>query len=133
MNANIMNETIEMTKAEAKAAGKLTSKAFEDLGKLRAAYPGFQIVIKSAPKCKDGMKGLTVSYMQKYILSHDDQDNRVLNDFYTLRGLDSNGNPEDAAVPVSYGELRQWFLETYPKVKEMRNRVDAILAVHHAA
>lgn len=73
MKAIINKKVIEMTKAEATAAGKTTSPEFTELNKLRAAFPGFRIVVK-ASKSKDNMKGLTVDYMKKYIAAHDDEE-----------------------------------------------------------
>ena len=53
MNANLLRSTIEMTKNEAAAAGKLNSDEFNELKALREMYPNFKIVItKSKPVAK---------------------------------------------------------------------------------
>ena len=78
MNANLMTKKIEMTKTEAKAAGKINSEKFNELHTLRTMYPTFEIVIKaSAAKksTKENYKGLTYEYMEKYIPAHDDEKN----------------------------------------------------------
>ena len=46
MNANLMKKTIEMTKAEAKAAGKIGSEEFKELRQYMEMYPTFTIDIK---------------------------------------------------------------------------------------
>ena len=63
MKAIIGKKVIEMTKAEARAAGVYGTVEFEELENLKKAFPSFRIVIK-ASKSKDNMKGLTVDYMK---------------------------------------------------------------------
>ena len=59
MNANLMTKKIEMTKNEAKAAGKLGTPEFEMLMQYRAIHPTFEIIVKAASKRKSEFKGLT--------------------------------------------------------------------------
>ena len=67
MNANIFSRKIEMTKAEAKAAGKIGSEKFKELHDYMEAYPGYEIQIKATPKRKVELKGLDYKYMRNYI------------------------------------------------------------------
>ena len=126
MYANFVSASIIMTKTEAKAAGKVNSNEFNELAALRAAYPNFRIVIRTS-KSKDSMKGLDTNYMERYIKAHDDAENTILKEFYALRGLDENGTKKELAQAVSYGELKMWFLATYPEVEKMNETVNAIL------
>jgi hypothetical protein len=130
MKAIIEAKVIEMNKTEAKAAGRVNSEEFKELATLRNAYPNFRIVIK-AVKAKDTMKGLSVSYMEKYISNHDDEDGTIMSEFRLLRGLDEDGNKSEIAVVASYGELKMWFLSVYPELE--RFDVNAILARAKAA
>ena len=130
MKAIIGAKVIEMNKTEAKAAGRYNSEEFKELNALRVAYPDFRIVIKTT-KSKDNMSGLTVSYMEKYISTHDDEDGTIMSEFRTLRGLDENGNKSEIADSVSYGELKMWFLSVYPEAE--RFEVSEILAKARAA
>ena len=116
MRAIIETKVIEMNKSEAKAAGHFNSDAFKELNALRAAYPDFRTVVKTT-KSKDNMKGLTVKYMEKYISLHDDEDGTIMAEFRLLRGLDENGNKLEIIEPVSYGELKMWFLSKYPELE----------------
>ena len=131
MFAKFEMKVIEMNKTEAKAAGQVGTREFEELTELRAAYPGFRVVVK-ATKSKNNMKGLTVSYMEKYIKAHDDEDGAVMMEFFALRGLDESGKKLEVAQPVSYGELKLWFLSKYPEV-EYLDKVNEILAKAKAA
>ena len=126
MRANIGMKVIEMNKTEAKAAGQVGTREFEELAELRAAYPGFRVVIK-ATKSKNDMKGLTVSYMEKYIKAHDDDDGTIMKEFYTLRGLDEHGTKVDFAPAAPYGQLKLWFLDKYPHVEQMTDTVNKII------
>ena len=126
MYANIPSATIILNKTEAKAAGKVNSPEFEELNALRAAYPTFRIVIK-ATKSKDSMKGLDTNYMKKYIQAHDDEDGTNMRIFNQLRGIYEDGATEFARV-ATYGELKMWFLDTYPEVEDMNKAVNDILA-----
>lgn len=127
MYANISASTIIMNKTESKNAGKIGSKEYIELKELRAEFPGFRIEIKTT-KGKDNMKGLTLSYMKKYIEKHDDDNKTNMKIFYSMRGLDSDGNKNEVGRVVSYGELKMWFLDTYPEVENMNKTVDDILA-----
>ena len=127
MFANYEKKIIEMTKTESKAAGKVGTTEYEMLKELRSENPTFRIVIK-ASKSRDNMKGLTVSYMKKYIEAHDDAEKTNMTIFNALRGLDEDGNEIELARVASYGELKMWFLDTYPEVENMNKTVDDILA-----
>ena len=48
MNANLMTKKIEMTKTEAKAAGKIGSEEFDKLRQYMEMYPGYEIQKKQA-------------------------------------------------------------------------------------
>ena len=127
MKAIISKQVIEMTKAEAKAAGTYGTAEFEELANLRKEFPNFRIVTK-ASKSKDNMKGLNTDYMEKYIKAHDkSEDKAVLKEFYSLRGCDEEGKKIDFAPVAPYGTLKQWFLTYYPEVAKMNDTVAEIL------
>ena len=48
--------------------------------------------------------------------------------FNQLRGLDDDGNKIEFARVATYGELKMWFLDTYPEVENINKTVDDILA-----
>ena len=124
MNANLIRSTIEMTKNEAAAAGKLNSEKFNELKALREMYPNFKIVITKSKQKSESFKGLTMEYMKKYIKDHKEE---LLTDFYTLCGLDENGKETEFAGRASYGEIKMWFLKAFPAVKDYRAEIDRIL------
>ena len=111
-----MSKKIEMSKTEAKAAGKINSEKFNELNTLRTMYPTFEIEIKaSAAKKKSDYKGLTYDYMKKYIITHDDEQKSIMAEFEMLRGTTEEAK-EALAEPCSYNEVKAWFLNTYPAI-----------------
>lgn len=125
MNANLMTKKIEMTKTEATAAGKLNSEKFNELKALREMYPGYEItIVKSATKKIDHFKGLDYDYMKKYIDGHNAN---LLEDFYQLRGMDTDGKPIEMAAVATYGEIKMWFLTQFPEIENMSKNVNAII------
>lgn len=125
MNANLMTKKIEMTKTEAKAAGKLNTTEYDTLLELMNNFPGYQIeIVKTAAKKVDRFKGLDYNYMADYIKSHNEE---LLKEFYTLRGLDENGKKVGMAAAASYGEIKMWFLEQFSEIEEMGEKVNKII------
>ena len=125
MNANLMTKKIEMTKTEAKAAGKLNTTEYNTLLALMNNFPGYQIeIVKTAAKKVDRFKGLDYNYMRDYIKSHNEE---LLKAFYTLRGLDENGKKVGMAAAASYGEIKMWFLEQFPEIEGMGEKVNKII------
>ena len=127
MNANLMSKKIEMSKTEAKAAGKINSEKFNELNTLRTMYPTFEIEIKaSAAKKKSDYKGLTYGYMAKYIASHDDDEQSIMAEFEMLRGTSAEAQ-EALADSASYKEIKEWFLKKFPAIAEFhKKREDAL-------
>lgn len=125
MNANLMTKKIEMTKTEAKTAGKLNTTEYNTLLELMNNFPGYQIeIVKTAAKKVDRFKGLDYNYMTDYIKSHNEE---LLKEFYTLRGLDENGKKVGMAAAASYGEIKMWFLEQFPEIEGMGEKVNKII------
>lgn len=125
MNANLFSCKIEMTKTEAKAAGKPNTTEYNTLLELMKNFPGFQIeIVKSAAKKADRFKGLDINYMENYIKSHKPE---LLETFYELRGLDANGKKVELAAAATYGEIKMWFLTQFPEIEKLGENVNKII------
>ena len=125
MNANLFSRKIEMTKTEAKAAGKPNTTEYNTLLELMKNFPGFQIeIVKSAAKKADRFKGLDINYMENYIKS---QKPELLETFYELRGLDANGKKVELAAAATYGEIKMWFLTQFPEIEKLGENVNKII------
>lgn len=128
MNANIMEKKIVMTTTEAKAAGKIGTKEFEELGTLMARFPTFTVEVVKPAKVKSKFKGMNADYMEKYIKSHDEE-KRVENlaEFNLLRGRDDEGNRIPGAPVATIGELQQWFVLKYPEGEKTFEEFEKLL------
>ncbi len=135
MKANLMNRTIEMTKNEAKAAGRITSDKYAELKEYQEAYPTFTIKIVETPKRKSQFKGLNYKYMEKYIANcKRENKDEIMKKFNELRGIENANRDEFEKTEVaSYRKVQTWFLKTFPEIKEFKEnqskRIDEILNI----
>ena len=134
MNANLFARKIEMTKTEAKEAGKLNSEAFKELRQLMEMYPGYEIQIKTTTKRKVELKGLDYDFMRDYIQKSGRQDKAdVKKKFNTLIAQDKKAGKKGSEhmVTTNYLKVRKWFLETFPEIqknlKDNKAEIQAIL------
>ena len=125
MNANIFSRKIEMTKAEAKNAGKIGTDEYNTLMQLKKDFPGFPIeIVKTSTKKASRFKGLDKTYMENYIKAHKPE---LLTTFYKLCGQDENGKKIEMAAAATYGELKMWFLVQFPEIEKFGENVDKII------
>ena len=135
MKANLINKTIEMSKSEAKAAGKIGSEKFKELKKYQRAYPDYTICIIEAPKRKSEFSGLNYKFMETHIKNcKRDDKNQIIEEFNTLRGIGNKNRSEFEKVKVaSYLEVKTWFLKKFPEIQQFKenhsNKIAEILNV----
>lgn len=129
MTINYEKKVIEMTKTEAKEAGNPNSEKFEELMKYRSVFPDFAIIVKKTSVKRDTYKGLGYDFMKKFIEDHDNCDVN-LKEFYKLRGMNEKGEKDVLIKEHNYGEIKMWFLETYPEIEafndETQKKLDEI-------
>ena len=132
MNTMKINEkkfTIEVTKSFAQKASRVGSPEYYELLEVRHNFPKFKVVVNQT-KSKDSFKGLTYEYMKKYILAHDDEKGSIMAIFHELRGNVVSEDDELQAESLTYGEIKMWFLDTYPEIKNFHeSRADRIKAI----
>ena len=135
MNANLMTKKIEITKNEAKAAGKIGTPEFETLKNYMLAYPGYEIQIKAPAKRKVELKGLDYKYMRAYILKCNKENKAdIMEKFNELIANDKKEGKEGSEYleAAGYLEVRAWFLKQFPEIEKRRDdhkkKVQAILA-----
>ena len=126
LTINERNKTIEMTKKFANAAKRFGSDEYKNLQDARRDYPNYKVVARKPPKRKDCFKGLTLTYMENYIKSHNDENSSALTDFYKLCGRDQTGE-KIINEGECYGVIKQWFLNKYPEFSNYRKDVENIL------
>lgn len=126
MNINYVNKTIEMTKTEAKEAGNPASAKFDELMKLRSVFTDFTVIVKTTSAKRDKYKGLDYDYMKKYIETHDNNE-KNMKEFNNLRGLNEKGEKDILIEESTYGEIKMWFLSTYPEIEEFNANTKKML------
>ena len=124
ITVNTKRNVIVLSKATAKAASVFNSPEYNDLQKARRDYPDFRVEVKKTAK-KDNYKGLNFKFMEKYIEQNDNENKSIMAEYNLLRGRNEDGDVVSDAA--SYGEVRSWFLDTFPEVEEYRNKRDEVL------
>lgn len=112
---NTKKNVIEMSKAFEKSAMIVGSNEYETLQEARRDYPNFKVITKTATKKRDAYKGLTFKKMEEYIAKHD-EDGTIMATFKDYCAT-SDEAKEMGIAALSYGEIRAWFLETYPEIE----------------
>lgn len=129
MTINFASKTIEMTKAESKAAGKFGSEAYKELTTIMQQFPTFaiQVTTRASAKKSSEFKGLTYSYMEAYIEKHDNESKTIMTEYKMLRGQTTEA--EDAlAASCSYQEIKKWFLGQFNEIEEFHQKRQNVLA-----
>lgn len=126
MNANLMTKKIEMSKNEAKAAGKIGTPEFEKLRQYMEMYPGFEVQIKAPGKRKVEFRGLTYEYMKNYIKKHDNEKGEIMAEFRELIAQDKKDKVEGAEhlEATGYLDVKKWFLAKFPEIKKYKEAHD---------
>ena len=125
MNINFEKQIIEITKAEAKEAGKFNSEKYNELKEIRSEFPTFRIVTRNNRKKKSTYKGLDYDYMERYIKAHDDDKNSLMAEFNVMRGF-VDGKRNEFVDCATYGEIKVWFLIKFPEIEEYNKKVEEL-------
>ena len=115
LKINHAERTITMDRTFAKNAENTMSAEYSHLQSVRRDYPTYTVVrrqIKKNPN-KECYKGLTYEYMENYIITHEEDENRVLvlKEFAEMR-LISECHSKARRYPV----IKNWFLNKYPEI-----------------
>ena len=124
MYANLFESKIEMTKAEAKNAGKIGTDEYNTLMQLMQSFPTFTIEIKAPAKRKTEFKGLDYKFMLNYISKCNRDDKaEILNQFNTLTAQAKKDGKENCEYmeAASYLDVKKWFLATFPEIEKFRD------------
>lgn len=110
------SRSIEVSKAFNTRASQYGTDEYKALQEVRRDYPGFKVVVVATRKApKSSYKGLTYAYMEKYILSHDDDKNSAMNEYMSLRAMTDEAKAA-CAKACSYQEIKTWFLDKHPEI-----------------
>lgn len=139
LTINATANTIEMTKEFAKKAKYYGTEEYTQLQKARKDYPTYSVVTRKSVS-KESYKGLTINYMYNYIKKHsetvvmeDNTEMSTLEVFREIAGLDESGKKLVNVETAFYGEIRAWFLDIYPEVKDQKDNIKKLLSAKKKA
>lgn len=104
---------IVMDSEFAKKSSRYGTQEFSILQEVRASYPKYHIIrktIKRNPK-KEAFKGLTYAYMEEYMDRHE-VSQEIRQEYKEKRFLAK-------CHSIRYPHIKQWFLDTFPDVKNL--------------
>jgi hypothetical protein len=107
--------TILVSKEYYKEACVYGTDAYECLKGAQRDFPKFKVVVKTV-KNKSEFKNIDTDFMIAYISAHDDEQKSIRAKYDILCG---NAEGEDGKLGrVSFFELKEWFLNTFPEIKD---------------
>ena len=107
---NNTKREIVITKAFAKEAEKFRSDAYYELKEAKTDNPTYKVVVNKSAK-RDSMKGLTFKFMKQYVEKNGTE--AQMDEFETMT------KNEDGIQSMSYGEVKEWFIVSFPEVVEI--------------
>lgn len=117
MIINHSARTISLTKKEMTAARRVASPEYKELQTARRDYPGFTVITisRKVKTQRETYKGLTYTYMENYIQTHEDADTveAVMAEYRELRLIS-----ECHGKARRYPAIKKWFLEKYPAIED---------------
>ena len=120
---NRTNRTITITKAYNAKASIYGTIEYDTLTKIQSQNPGFRVVVQSPTRKSVPLGKITRPQIEKYIKSHDDENQSIWNEYLKLRGKTGNDENEDeeenedevrVKVSVTFFEIKKWFVMKYP-------------------
>lgn len=112
---NYKKNTIEITKSFEKKASAYGSAEYRELIDAKKEFPNFRIVVKTT-KSSNSFKGMDYDFMKEYISKQENAE-KIIEELNKLIDM-----------KLSYGEIKQWFIETYPAFAECKTRAQWVLA-----
>ena len=107
---NNTKREIVITKAFAKKAEQFRSDEYYELREAKNDNPTFKVVVNKASK-RDTMKGLTFKFIKQYVENNGTE--AQMDEFETMT------KNEDGIQSMSYGEVKEWFIVSFPEVVEI--------------
>ena len=118
---NRTNRTITITKAYNAKASIYGTIEYDTLTKIQSQNPGFRVVVQSSTRKSVPLGKITRPQIEKYIKSHDDENQSIWSEYLKLRGTtddeDEEKENEDeirVKVSASFFEIKKWFAKQYP-------------------
>ena len=126
ISINHEDKKIIIARKIAKKVEAFGSSEYRLLQEARRDYPTFIVEIEEKKSSKrNSFKGLTFDYMKGYILKHDPS-GEIMKEFNNLVAEDDIAE-ELGLTSASYGEVKAWFLNSYPEINSFLATREKIL------
>lgn len=118
VKVNFKNSELIITNAFAKKASIYESEAYNELMHMQELHPSFKISVQASTKKKGTSVKSLINYanLRKYVESHDES-KELLKEFDKLKN-----------EKTPFFEVKKWFFEHYPNMKNCKTKADWILA-----
>ncbi|MBQ8003671.1 MAG: hypothetical protein IJ299_01055 [Oscillospiraceae bacterium] len=111
IKVNFEKKKIVVSRPFAIRAASPNSKEYRQLTDVQMAYPEYQISVRTIQQPQhDRHKGLTYSYMEYYISTHDNSSKRMA-EYNEIR-------LRAECHSMKYANIRKWFLSAYPQIDD---------------
>ena len=131
MKTNLTNKTIELTKAEMKAAMNYGTSEYDMLQTIRRDYPNFKVVEIKSKKNKADFADLNMNTIRSYVLKHGSNEQKMAFAFISKKSIDEDGEYHEAQ---NFFQIKSWFLNEFSEVKQQRKDFrKKILDIYEAA
>ena len=118
MKTNLTTKSIELTKAEMKAAMIYGTAEYTALQMIRRDYPGFEIVEEvKVKKHKADFPDLTMKTIKSYVEKHGTDEQKENFAFISKRTVNEDGEYHEAQ---SFFQIKSWFLNEFPEIRKQR-------------
>ncbi|MBE6696569.1 MAG: hypothetical protein E7587_08985 [Ruminococcaceae bacterium] len=105
------NKNIVISRPYSIRAAIPNTKEYKLLSEIKSVYSDYTIVIREIKKTpKESYKGLTYSYMEYYITTHENAEARMA-EYNEIR-------LRAECHDMKYGNIKKWFLSAYPKIDD---------------
>ena len=132
MKTNLTTKTIELTKAEMKAAMTYGTAEYNMLQAIRRDYPGFEVIeAVKVKKSKNDFADLNMKTIRAYVEKHGTDEQKQNFAFISKRSVDEYGEYHEAQ---SFFEIKSWFLNDFPEIRKQRKDFrEKVQAIYEAA
>ncbi len=111
IKVNFVNHTIVVSRLFATRAADPKYAEYRQLTDVQKYYPSYEVVVRTIQQpSNEHYKGLTYSYMEYYISTHERADERI-KEYNEIR-------LRAQCHSASYGYIKKWFLQVYPQIDD---------------
>ena len=112
---NDSKRTIEITKTFSKLASLYGSEEYNALKGVKADFPTYRVIVKSAPKRKIEDR-ISMNDIVNYVTAKSGEDSAEMKILKELRGksIKDAGSVLAAEETATFAEIKKWFFEAFP-------------------